>query len=78
MTLRSYPTGFLRVAEQDQAVRSGDWLVGRMWQDPNATGDLYWRWSLYVPITGPRSISRLGRRQNELRPFAALVKDFKK
>jgi hypothetical protein len=58
MTLKLHPTGFLRSDQQDQAVRSGDWQIGRIWEDYNGREDLRWRWS-HAPITGPRAISRL-------------------
>ena len=61
MTLKLHPTGFSRSDPQDQAVRSGDWQIGRIWEDYSGGEDLRWRWSLYVPITGPRAISRIGR-----------------
>lgn len=61
MTLKLHPTGFSESDQQDQAVRSGDWQIGRIWEDYNGSEDLRWRWSLYVPITGPRAITRNGR-----------------
>jgi hypothetical protein len=61
MTLKLHPTGFSQSDQQDQAVRSGDWQIGRIWEDYNGREDLRWRWSLYAPITGPRAISRVGR-----------------
>jgi hypothetical protein len=61
MTLKLYPTGFSSSDQLDQSVRSGEWLIGRIWKDPNPGEDLCWRWSLFAAITGPRGIRRLGR-----------------
>jgi hypothetical protein len=61
MALSFDPSGFLCSGRQDETVRSGEWLIGRIWEDPKAGEDSRWRWSLYVPITGPRAISRIGR-----------------
>ncbi len=63
MTLRFYRTGLLCSDKQDQTVCSGEWLIGRIWEDANDGEESRWHWSLYAAITGPRAISRIGRAQ---------------
>ena len=40
MTLKLYPTGLSEPDLQDQAVRSGEWQIGRIWQYRDGSGDL--------------------------------------
>jgi hypothetical protein len=60
MTLRLDPTAFSRSDQQNQTVRSGEWLIGRIWEDGDSE-DLRWYWSLFASISGPQNISRIGR-----------------